>query len=459
MPNLMDFPKRDHVDALPAQSDLDFARSQIFKSLSKTLNGMTQAAIVSHLNNLSKGLSNSSLSRNYYGFVTGGVTPAAATADHMVTTFDQNVQVHLPGQSIATEIEDAALRMLAELLYLETDHFRHRIFTTGATASNVLGLACGREYVVQEAARRRTNCQQASETDISIGELGILEAMSVAGLSEIKILTTTPHSSLLKASSIVGLGRKAILDVSVREEPHRFDLKRLQTELQVKGRGCIVSISCGEINTGRFATTLAEMVQIRDMCDMYGAWVHVDGAFGLLGRILPSGSTDNISDSPSTLGHPLPDSYSSIATGCGGMELADSITGDSHKLLNVPYDCGFFFSRDLAIATQVFQNAGAAYLGGSITDPDTITSPLHIGIENSRRFRAFPVYATLVAHGRYGIEKMLRRQIKLVRKIAEYIRSNFFYELLPHDGHIGEHYIVVLFRLRVSTKLRADYAP
>jgi len=195
------------------------------------------------------------------------------------------------------------------------------------------------------------------------------------------------------------------------------------------------------------------MERIREMCDAHGAWIHVDGAFGIIGRILPLGRVDDRSDSPFGLNHRLQDSYSDIATGCGAMDLADSITGDCHKLLNVPYDCGFFFSRDVDIATHVFQNAGAAYLGGSIADPDAISSPLNVGIENSRRFRALPVYATLVAYGRYGIEEMLRRQIQLTRKIAEYIRSNSFYKLLPHNRPIDNHFIVVLFKLNVSIRL------
>lgn len=133
------------------------------------------------------------------------------------------------------------------------------------------------------------------------------------------------------------------------------------------------------------------------------------------------------------------------------MELADSITGDAHKLLNVPYDCGFFFSRHLEMGTATFQNANAAYLNSAPGAGPSIPSPLNIGIENSRRFRALPVYATLVAYGRKGYEDMLKRQVTLARGIAKYLLQHPDYELLPQTSGNSELafdrvYIVVLFR-------------
>jgi glutamate/tyrosine decarboxylase-like PLP-dependent enzyme len=167
---------------------------------------------------------------------------------------------------------------------------------------------------------------------------------------------------------------------------------------------------------------------------MYGAWIHVDGAFGLFGRLLTSSA------------------YSSIAKACEGLELADSITGDGHKVLNVPYDCGFFLSRHRNIAGRVFQNPNAAYLA-SANGEDTIMSPLNIGLENSRRFRALPVYATLVAYGKDGYRDMVERQINLSRGIAKYILESNVYELLPESHGAQENilssiYIIVLFRAK-----------
>jgi glutamate/tyrosine decarboxylase-like PLP-dependent enzyme len=170
------------------------------------------------------------------------------------------------------------------------------------------------------------------------------------------------------------------------------------------------------------------------LCDMYGAWIHIDGAFGVLGRVL---------DSPK---------YETITNACAGLELADSITGDGHKLLNVPYDCGFFLSRHRNIAARVFQNPNAAYLATS-NGPDSIMSPLNIGLENSRRFRALPVYASLLAYGKTGYRNMLERQIKLCRGIAKFIIESEAYELLPEFGGsveetLGRIFIIVLFRAK-----------
>jgi glutamate/tyrosine decarboxylase-like PLP-dependent enzyme len=136
-----------------------------------------------------------------------------------------------------------------------------------------------------------------------------------------------------------------------------------------------------------------------------------------------------------------------------GLELADSITGDAHKLLNVPYDCGFFFSRHPNLAQQVFQNANAAYLNSTNTPPGKIQSALNIGIENSRRFRALPVYATLVAYGRLGYRDMLHMQIRLARAIALFFHEHPDFELLPKgmsdSARIKQDiYVIVLFKAK-----------
>lgn len=145
--------------------------------------------------------------------------------------------------------------------------------------------------------------------------------------------------------------------------------------------------------------------------------------------------------------------FSSIAHGAQGLELADSIAGDAHKLLNVPYDCGFFFCRYENLAQQIFQNINAAYLNTGSTEPKTIQSPLNIGIENSRRFRGLPVYATLVAYGRRGYTEMLQRQITLARRIASYLFDHEHFDLLPASLRCWleieqDIFIIVLFRAK-----------
>lgn len=145
--------------------------------------------------------------------------------------------------------------------------------------------------------------------------------------------------------------------------------------------------------------------------------------------------------------------FERVRDGAQGIELADSITGDAHKLLNVPYDCGFFFCRHPSIAQQVFRNPNAAYLNSGDQGPDNIQSPLNIGIENSRRFRGLPVYTTLMAYGRSGYEGMLIRQIRFAREVAAYIFHHHELELLPKKYHHGTDvtsgiFIIVLFKAK-----------
>ncbi|EHY58015.1 hypothetical protein ABEF92_003132 [Exophiala dermatitidis] len=479
----------------------------------------------------------SSLSPNYYGFVTGGATPAALLGDFLASVFDQSVQVHLPQETIATTLEVVALNQLVRLFRLpeeewgiggrrrsetepdtksktkteaeaETDQQRGftttpsttttttrrnlgggGTFTTGATASNVLGLALGREYVLRRAVELKGALPDdpAVETNYSCGEHGIAELMTQAGVRKIQVLTTLPHSSIAKAASIVGIGRKNVVSINNPKDPLQIDLELLESEARKirdeSGAGAVLSIlvvSAGEVNTGRFATDSREtMVRVRRICDEYGVWVHVDGAFGLFGRVLKgdegeaeaeaagaaatatttAAAVDDNSDAADKIG------YSDIIRGVDGLELADSITSDCHKLLNVPYDCGVFFTRHKTLSEAVFGNGNAAYLTSMASaSSDQIQSPLNIGIENSRRFRALPVYCTLMAYGVEGYRDILKRQIGLARRVTRWLLQDERFEVLPTSGE-GENdtagrekellrktFMVVLFRVRDRNK-------
>ena len=416
-------------EVLPSRDTLALAREKLIASLPSEGKGLEET--ICHLQeDVSPGFNSSSRSPNYYGFVVGGITPAAALADNLVTAHDQNVQVHLPNETIATEVEDRALALLCELLEFDPTEWPYRTFTTGATTSNILGLAAGREFVIAEASAH------LADAEVSVGELGIMEAMRKAGIDEIQILTTVPHSSLSKAASILGLGRASVKLVGQPDSSHRFDIPLLRKLMEQPRVASIVAVSASDVNTGLFATAnFEEMQELRKICDMYGAWIHVDAAFGIMGRLLKDPK------------------YSQISQACAGLELADSITGDGHKLLNVPYDCGFFFSRHRNIAARVFQNPNAAYLASAGDGADTVASPLNIGLENSRRLRALPVYANLVAYGKSGYREMLERQIDLARGIAKVVLDSPDYEILPESGSSVEDivngvYIIVLFRAK-----------
>jgi glutamate/tyrosine decarboxylase-like PLP-dependent enzyme len=203
--------------------------------------------------------------------------------DNIVTAFDQSVQMHLPDQSVSTQVDDKALSMLVELLNLG-EGWNGKVFTTGATSANTLGMACGREVVIQKRLDALGICE-------GVGELGILTACMKAGIREVQVLTSMCHSSLYKAASIVGLGRSSVKDLAFNQaEPWRLNLDMLEWELAREKDGVvsIVAISAGEVNTGRFATDgLATMTKIRALCDKYGAWLHVDGGMTQTNNRIP----------------------------------------------------------------------------------------------------------------------------------------------------------------------------
>lgn len=255
----------------------------------------TRAALDHILETVVPALNGQNLSGRYYGFVTGSVLPVAEAADNIVTALDQNLHAHLPAQTVSTSVEAAALQMLADVFGLGNSDWTGRIFTTGATASNVLGLAMGREAVISTRLRLRRGLSDKGTDSITtapnaVAELGLLRACQEAGVSDIRILTSMGHGSLYKAASIVGLGRAALVDLPYSDaEPWRLDISAIEKTLadashstgNEDGTGSsvayIISVSAGEINTGRFATTgLADMQRLRALADQYGAWIHVD---------------------------------------------------------------------------------------------------------------------------------------------------------------------------------------
>ncbi|KLJ10156.1 hypothetical protein EMPG_14446 [Blastomyces silverae] len=418
---------------LPTSTTLAHVRSSLISPLPSAGLGFSETK--RHIvNDITPGFNGSSLSANYYGFVVGGITPAALLADNIVSAYDQNVFVHLPDHSVATDVEDRALTFLLDLFDLDHKTWTHKTITTGATGSNVLGLALGREFVLRAAVERKEGA--AREVVKSVGEHGMAEVLVAAGLKGLQVLSTYPHSSIGKAAGILGIGRANVKSVCAAGDggvPLNFDFEILEKELARSDMASIVVVSCGEVNTGHFATGgLEEFRKIRQLCDQYGAWLHVDGAFGMFGRILKSGGE-----------------FDRVWKGCQGLELADSITGDGHKLLNVPYDCGFFFSRHADLAEDVCRNPNAAYLsagGGGIP------APCNNGIENSRRLRALPVYATLVAYGKDGYRDMLERQIRLARSVVGWLFEHPAYAVLPHnpvkENLLQDTFIIVLFRAK-----------
>ena len=272
---------------LPSPSILSHAQNTLSSPSSPTyLQPHSTPTTLTHLlTDLLPALNSSALSSRYYAFVTGGAHPVAEFADNLVSAVDNSAQVHIAGHSISGDLEAAALQMVVDILELEGgftegdgadleggNGFPGRTFTTGATAGNIMGLACGREAVLRKRLVRK-------KIDKGVGELGLVRACVTAGVGEIQVLTSLGHSSLSKAASVVGLGRESVKDVGAEGEPWRLDLAKIERELTREADGVvsIVVVGAGEVNTGRFATNLLDMPKLRSLADRYGAWIHVDG--------------------------------------------------------------------------------------------------------------------------------------------------------------------------------------
>ena len=218
----------------------------------------------------------------YFGFVTGGVTPSAQLADILAGSYDENVQMTLPGATASTAVEARTLDLVLDLLSIRRENFTGRTITTGATASNVLGLgewttpmpeliiACARDYLYSISPHLPFGYSYAQDGPPCGANLPSPPVI---------ILALHPHFSITKAAGLVGLGAGPRIVHTIppaQDDELAFDLivleERLRKEKEV-GRGVIVSYGLGEVNTGGFGKGLEDVARL---CKSYDAWLHVD---------------------------------------------------------------------------------------------------------------------------------------------------------------------------------------
>ena len=330
----------------------------------------------------------------YLGFVTGGSTPAAVAGDWLVSTYDQNVVSD--DDSIAMTVEREALGLLRALFALPESF--EGAFVSGATQANFVALATARQWA-------------AARYGIDVSEQGLWN------VPPIPVLGGSPHASIVKALSMLGMGRQAVETLPHLPGRMAVDPKALDRRLAaLNGAPAIVIASAGEVNTGEFD----DLEALARLCKAHNAWLHVDGAFGLFAACDPARA------------HLL-----------RGLDAADSVIADGHKWLNVPYDAGFVFTRHPALHQQVFR-ISAAYLGDDVGLANRTP-------EDSRRFRALPAWMTLMAYGRSGYRELVTRCCSLAQQLAQGLEQSPHFELLA-----PVRLNIVCFALRGADAARRD---
>ena len=325
-------------------------------------------AVLRRLDELGSPATVASAGGRFFGFVVGGAMPVTVAANWLATAWDQNAAnpSTAPG---AVAFERVALRWLLELLDLPRD--AAGAFVTGTTMGNLCALAAARHAVLERAG-----------WDV--------EADGLFGAPPITVVVgAEAHPTLFKALGVLGLGRNRVVTVPA-DAQGRMRADRLP---RLTGPG-IVCVQAGNVNTGAFDP-------VGDVCaqaHLDGAWVHVDGAFGLWAQAVPA-----------------------LRHLCAGVEQADSWATDAHKWLNVPYDSGLAFVRD-ANAMRAAMSVTAAYL----PTVDGARTPSDFTPELSRRARGVDVWAALSTLGRSGVAALVERCCTHARAFAHGLRAAGF---------------------------------
>jgi glutamate/tyrosine decarboxylase-like PLP-dependent enzyme len=300
----------------------------------------------------------------FFGFVIGGSLPATVAANWLAAAWDQNAGLFVASPVSAT-LETVALRWLVDALGFPPT--TAGAFVTGATMANFSALAAARHAVLKQAGWN-------------------VEADGLFGAPPVTVVVGgEAHPSLFKALGLLGFGRERVVRVPVDGQG------RMRAEaLPAIAGPTIVCAQAGNVNTGAFDP----VAEICAASHEAGAWVHVDGAFGLWAAAAPA-----------------------RAHLAAGITEADSVATDAHKWLNVPYDSGLAFVRDPE-PLRAAMSVTAAYLPqGELREPSQFTPDF------SRRARGVEVWAALRTLGRQGLAEMIERNCQQATRFADGLRA------------------------------------
>jgi glutamate/tyrosine decarboxylase-like PLP-dependent enzyme len=340
-------------------------------------------------------------SGRYFGFVIGGAVPAALAADWLTSTWDQNAGLYVAGPAAAV-VEEVAGDWLADVL--RVPRATSFAFVTGTQMAHATALAAARNHVLTEA-----------DWDV--------ERDGLVGAPRVRVLAgENAHSTLPRALRLIGLGTGSVVPVAA-DEQGRMRPDALREALAAGSGPTIVCAQAGEVNTGSFDP----FEEIADAAAEVGAWLHVDGAFGLWAAASPR--------------------FEHLVA---GSERADSWATDGHKWLNVPYDSGIVLcARPDAHRRAMSVYADYLVHGGENGPRDQMDwTP-----EFSRRARGFTVYAAIRSLGRSGIAELVERCCDLAARFATGIAD------VPGVAVLNEVVLnQVLFRFESDERTQARLA-
>jgi glutamate/tyrosine decarboxylase-like PLP-dependent enzyme len=303
----------------------------------------------------------------YFGFVTGGALPASMAASWLANAWDQNVALRVMSPA-AAELEEVALRWVCEIFGLPVSCAGGLV--TCATMANFTALTAARHALL-------------AKVGWNVEESGMFGAPPIE-----VVVGAEVHMSIQKALSLAGFGSKRVVTVEVDGQGRmRAD------KLPKLSERSIVCIQAGNVNTGAFDPAAEICALAREQ----GAWVHVDGAFGLWANASPK--------------------YRHLPA---GFELADSWGTDGHKWPNVNYDSGIVIVRD-APALRSAMMATAAYL-----EPGSGREPMYHSPEASRRARGAELWAALKSLGKSGLRALIERTCAYAARFADGLRTAGF---------------------------------
>ncbi|MET4096931.1 pyridoxal-dependent decarboxylase [Arthrobacter sp. UYCu712] len=338
--------------------------------------GMPAAEVVDYLATKAEPGLMAMPSGRFFGWVIGGTLPAALAADWLVSAWDQNSGLRFATPATAA-IEEAAGKWLLELLGLPEESGVG--FATGATMANFTGLAAARWRLMSDAGWD-------------------LDGDGLSGAPRIRCFVGQErHDTIDLGLRYLGLGRPTVVSA---DRQGRMDAAELDCALDraLAGAGgsgpvpLLVCLQAGNLHSGAFDPFLEAVAVAKS----HGAWVHVDGAFGLWAAAVPE-----------------------LAALTAGMEGADSWGTDAHKTLNVPYDCGIAVVRD----SRALRSAMGLHTSYLIQDTDGAADPFESVPELSRRARGVPVWAALKSLGRDGVANQVRGLVRCAAQLAEQLSA------------------------------------